>query len=151
MKLFQTPPVSFKPRKGNKLDEKIYELLIQLDVKIPIVLIKENLYLIGTSRVICDLRNESVIVRVGGGNDTLFNYLANNHKQFERQLAVQMLKNKQTLHEILYGLSADKKLKNLVGLLMPRTPSPTKSRSPSPNKWAQIPARNEKGISLYRK
>jgi len=62
-----------------------------------------------------------------------------------------MLKNKQTLHEILYGLSADKKLKNLVGLLMPRTPSPTKSRSPSPNKWAQIPARNEKGISLYRK
>jgi len=84
MKLFQTPPVSFKPRKGNKLDEKIYELLISLDVKIPIVLIKENLYLIGTSRVICDLRNESVIVRVGGGNDTLFNYLSNNHKQFER-------------------------------------------------------------------
>jgi hypothetical protein len=57
--------------------------------------------LIGTSRVICDLRMESVIVRVGGGNDTLLNYLANNHKQFERLLAIQMLKNQQTLNEIL--------------------------------------------------
>jgi hypothetical protein len=74
------PPIPFKPKKGNKLDEKIYELLEQLDVRIPIVFIKENLYLIGTARVICDLRMESVIVRVGGGNDTLLNYLRNNHK-----------------------------------------------------------------------
>ena len=74
------PPISFKPKKGNKLDEKIYELMEHLDVRIPIVFIKENLYLIGTARVICDLRMESVIVRVGGGNDTLLNYLRNNHK-----------------------------------------------------------------------
>ena len=86
-------PIPFKPRKGNKLDEKIDELLNELDIRIPVVLIKDNLYLIATARVICDLKMESVIVRVGGGNDTLSNYLANNHQQFQRLLAVQMLKN----------------------------------------------------------
>jgi hypothetical protein len=60
-----------------------------------------------------------------------------------------MLKNQQTLDEILSGLTADKKVKQLLGLSMPRIPSPTKSRSPSPNKWGKVSAR--KGISLFQK
>ena len=44
--------------------DKIIEFL---KITIPIVFIKSNLYLIGSARVPCDLKNENVIVRVGGG------------------------------------------------------------------------------------
>jgi len=38
-----------------------------LDVKIPIVNIKDNLFLIGPNRCNCELRKDTVMIRVGGG------------------------------------------------------------------------------------
>lgn len=59
--------MQFRPRKGHQLDEKISKIIEFLKITIPIVFIKSNLYLIGSARVPCDLKNENVIVRVGGG------------------------------------------------------------------------------------
>lgn len=87
--------------KGHKIDEGIVELIEQLDVKIPIVFIKENLYLIGTARVICELRADIVVVRNNGITDTLFNYLYYNHKVFEKFLALRVLESKLSLEEII--------------------------------------------------
>ena len=67
--LFDTAPIPFKPRRNNILDEKIEYLINVHNIRIPICQIKDNLYLIGTNRLNCDLKNDKVNVRVGGGTD----------------------------------------------------------------------------------
>ena len=89
-----TSPIPFKPRKSSKIDEGIFKLIEEFDVHIPIIFIKENLYLIGTARVICEMRADIVIVRYGGITDTLSNYLYHNHKLFEKFLALRVLESK---------------------------------------------------------
>ena len=61
--LFETAPIKFRVRKGNKLDAGIKEIIDDYDVKIPIVHVKDKLYLIGTSRIICDIKGENVMIR----------------------------------------------------------------------------------------
>ena len=51
------------------LDDKIEYLINIHNIRIPICQIKDNLYLIGTNRLNCDLKNDKVNVRVGGGTD----------------------------------------------------------------------------------
>ena len=52
---FKDPPVVFLPRKGNKVDESIAQLIKELNITIPIVFIKAKLYLIGSQRANCEL------------------------------------------------------------------------------------------------
>ena len=61
--------MKFKARKGNKIDEKIKFYIQELMIKFPIVLIKDDLYLIGSERLNIkqNLNNDSLMVRVGGG------------------------------------------------------------------------------------
>jgi len=54
--IFATAPIKFRPRKGNALDERIAELIEEYDIRIPIVHIKDNLYLIGSNRLNCILK-----------------------------------------------------------------------------------------------
>ena len=79
----------------------ILKLIEELEVQIPIVFVKENVYLIGTARVICEMRVDIVIVKYGGITDTLWNYLYHNHKLFEKFLALKVLESKQSLEEII--------------------------------------------------
>ena len=89
-----TSPIPFQARQGHKIDEGILKLIQELEVRIPIIFIKENFYLIGTARVLCEMRVDIVIVKSGGITDTLWNYLYNNHKLFEKFLALRMLESK---------------------------------------------------------
>ena len=65
--LFMEPPIIFTPRKNNKMDDMIHHFIEELDVRIPVVPIKDRLYLIGSNRVTCSLKNDNLILRVGGG------------------------------------------------------------------------------------
>lgn len=49
--LFSDTPMKFRARKGNKIDEKIKFYIQELGIKFPIVLIKDDLYLIGSERL----------------------------------------------------------------------------------------------------
>lgn len=61
--LFQQAPIKFRARKGNRLDSGIKEIIDDYDVKIPIVHVKDNLYLIGSSRKLCDIKGDNVMIR----------------------------------------------------------------------------------------
>lgn len=65
--LFAEPPIIFNPRENNEMDEMIHNLIEELDIRIPVVPIKDRLYLIGSNRVTCSLKNDNIILRVGGG------------------------------------------------------------------------------------
>lgn len=51
IELFEETPIKFKARKGNKVDEQIMFYIEELDIKFPIQLIKDDLYLIGCQRL----------------------------------------------------------------------------------------------------
>ena len=77
--LFAEVPIPFKARRDNALDAKIDKIIEENDIKIPIIHIKDNMYLIGCTRCNCTLKNENVVVRVGGGTDKLDWYINCNH------------------------------------------------------------------------
>jgi hypothetical protein len=76
--LFAFAPIVFRARKLNKLDEKINGLIIELNIKVPIIHIKDHLYHIGTNRCLCELRGNNVMIRVGGGYEKFSVYIIKN-------------------------------------------------------------------------
>lgn len=60
-------PYRFNPRKTSVLDQEIAKIIDLYDIKIPIAFIKDNLYLIGSNRLNCEMKGDICMVRVGGG------------------------------------------------------------------------------------
>jgi hypothetical protein len=46
--LFKVPPIDFEPRRGNKLEEKMAQLIRDKNITIPVILCKGSVYLIGS-------------------------------------------------------------------------------------------------------
>lgn len=63
------------------------------DVRIPIIQDpnNDNLYLIGANKLPCTLKQDNVVVRVGGGTDKLDDYVMHNHRTFEKILVIHMI------------------------------------------------------------
>ena len=78
----EKPPILFRPNKNSQLDFNINRLMKQLDVRVPILHIEKNMYLIGSKRCNCSLKGDTVLVRVGGGYERFEKYVASNHYQF---------------------------------------------------------------------
>lgn len=87
------PPITFKPKKNNPLDFHFSRLIKELNVRVPIVHIEKNKYLIGCNRCHCSLKGDKVLIRVGGGYERFEDYIKNNHNQFEEVLATHMKNN----------------------------------------------------------
>lgn len=68
--LFAEVPIRFKPRRENQMDMLIDEYIRELEINIPIIWIKGQLYLIGSQRITCQLKNDQLLCRVGGGYET---------------------------------------------------------------------------------
>lgn len=101
--LFRDTPIRFKPRKGNQVDQNIENIIQAYDVRIPIVQDTKNdkMYLIGTQKLPCNLRQDNVLVRVGGGSDKLDDYIKHNHRIFERMLVIHMINSNQSLEWVV--------------------------------------------------
>lgn len=52
----EDPPIVFKPKKNSKLEVYINRLIYMLNVRVPILHIEKNMYLIGTNRCTCSLK-----------------------------------------------------------------------------------------------
>ena len=81
---------------------------------IPILHIKDRLYLIGHNRMTCNLINDNLMVRVGGGYEKFIDYVPKNHRYFERSLVVHMIKSGESLEGVVDALYNGRKLKNLI-------------------------------------
>lgn len=77
--LFKETPIMFTPRKNNRMDEMIAQYIEELDIRIPIIPIKDKLYLIGSNRVSCSFKDDQLILRVGGGYEKFEDYVPKNH------------------------------------------------------------------------
>ena len=75
----QEPPILFKPKKSSRLEKNIQKLIKHLNVRIPIIYIEKNKYLLGSNRCTFSLKRDEVLIRVGGGYERFEKYLASNH------------------------------------------------------------------------
>lgn len=111
--IFDNMPFNFVPRKNSKIDEHINRKMLDLNFSVPVEHIKLNLYLIGSNRVNVDLKNDNLIVHVGGGSERFEDYVSTNLKYFQRQLVVYMLKSGESLEWVIDQLIAGHMIKNV--------------------------------------
>ena len=105
------PPIQFKPKKNSELDFHFSRLIKKLNVRVPIVHIEKNKYLIGSNRCHCSLKGDQVLIRVGGGYERLEEYISSNHDQFAEVLVTHMKNNEWTLNKVLEKLIKGEKIK----------------------------------------
>ena len=80
--LFKEAPIDFEARRGNKLEEKMGQIIYDKHIKIPIILCKGSVYLIGSQKHNCELRAENVVIRTGGGYVRFEDFVPENEKYF---------------------------------------------------------------------
>lgn len=107
--LFGDTPIKFKPRKDDALDAAIMEQIDLLGITIPVQHIKGKLYLIGSSKTTCELKGEQLLIRTGGGYERFDEYVPGNHRYYQRQLVVSMIKTGQGLEETVKSIVEGKK------------------------------------------
>lgn len=111
--LFKDEPIVFVPRKNNPIDQRIKILIIEYNLTIPIVHIKDRLYLIGCNRMTCELTRDQLMVRVGGGYERFEEYVPNNVRYFMRMLVVHMIKSGESLEWVIEQLINGRRIKNI--------------------------------------
>ena len=72
-----------------------------MDIKFPIVLIKDDLYLIGSERLNINMTNDSLMVRVGGGYVKFEEHITKNDRYYQRMLVVYMIKSGESLEWVI--------------------------------------------------
>jgi hypothetical protein len=87
--------------------------IVQYNLVIPIVHIKDKLYLIGSNRMSCALTRDQLMVRVGGGYERFEEYVPNHHRYFMRMLVVHMIKSGESLEWVIEQLIQGKRIKNI--------------------------------------
>jgi hypothetical protein len=107
--LFADTPIKFRPRKGDPLDAAIMEQIELLGITIPVQHVRGKLYLIGSSKTTCELKGEQLLIRTGGGYERFDEYVPSNHRYFQRQLVVAMIKTGQGLEETVQSFIDGKK------------------------------------------
>ena len=76
------------------------ELIEQENIRIPVVWIKEQMYLIGSRICTCQIKQENVTVHVGGGYHVFEQFVPYNHRIFERTLVINMINSQQSLEYV---------------------------------------------------
>ena len=67
--------IDYSAKRGNACDERLAELIKELNIRMPIKMIEEGKYMIGTRIVSANLEMHTVMVRVGGGYREFHEYV----------------------------------------------------------------------------
>lgn len=102
--LFKESPIDFKPRKNNAIDAQVAQIIKMQNITIPVVHVKDSLYLIGSQKVTLVIKRESVLVQKGGGSEKLEIFIANNNRTFQRNIVMFMIKANESLEFVIDSL-----------------------------------------------
>lgn len=108
--LFNTAPIPFVPRKNEKVDMEVKRIIDEMGVTIPIVHIKDSLYLVGANKVHLEKKGNKVTAQIGGGYQELEQYLPKHHSNLEKELILKMVQSKQSLEFVCESIITGKKL-----------------------------------------
>ena len=102
--LFHEAPIPFRPRKGNPLEEAIAEVIHRHRLTLPVIHIRDKLYLIGPNRQNCELKAGHAMIKAGGGYQRFDEYLLRNLRQHQKKLVSLMINNNQSLEWVVTRL-----------------------------------------------
>jgi len=117
--IFTDPPVRFTPQKGNKTEELLAKMIKKHKVTLPIIHVRQNLYLIGSQKVSMDFKFNSIMVRpVNSGGmfsaqERFETYITKNHRKFERKLVNYMSGSQDSLQTVLDKLKSGDKIRKV--------------------------------------
>ena len=96
-------PIKYKPQRGNACDERLAELITQYNIRMPVCMVEQGKYMIGTRIVSANLEMNTVMVRVGGGYQEFYDYIKCQDKELKR-LQIKMEKTGLTLEQLVKKL-----------------------------------------------
>ena len=99
--IFQSTPIVFRARRNVPLDSMIQNRIQHLGIKIPVVLIKSQLYLVGSQRVNLSIKRDQLVARTGAGYERFDDFVQNNHICFQKQLVLAMMKSGDPLEAVV--------------------------------------------------
>ena len=79
--------ISKASEKEFELYKKILETMKKFKIKLPVRQIERTQFLIGTKIVNCSLKNEKIVIRVGGGFSSLEKFAINNRRSCTQIIA----------------------------------------------------------------
>ena len=90
-------------------------IIPKLDITVPILYIKDRLYLVGSKRMSLDIKNRILVINLEDGYQEKFvEYIAKNHRYHERALFLHMIKSGQSLEWVVETLHNGRKIKNIL-------------------------------------
>ena len=87
----QGAPIKFVPRKNEKVDQEIKNIIKDMNITIPIIWVKKSMYLVGNKIISIEKKGEYVTAHIGGGYSKLTEYLLENHYKIEKDLIYKMI------------------------------------------------------------
>ena len=124
--LFDEPPITFLPRKSNKIDQAIADVIDRHNLTVPIVHLQDKFYLIGPNRCVCDIVSNKLVIHHNDETQNFEDYVPTNEKTMQRMLVFEMIKSDQTLEFVIEALIANREVRGLYG--NKRAKSPTLGR-----------------------
>ena len=107
--LFEQPPMPFTYDEENELNVALASQIDMLGITIPIVHLKDTLYLIGSTRTNIKLnKSGNLMVRVGGGFARFDDHVPSQHRAVQRQIVVAMIKSGKSLENVVADLIENK-------------------------------------------
>ena len=92
--LFEEADLKFEPRENNKMDKKIAIILkIMKITDVPVINLKDDLFLIGLYKFNLEIKGDFVSLQVGSTNQRIADYIKDNREFFKNKLAILSLKN----------------------------------------------------------
>lgn len=107
--LFHTAPIPFIPRPNEDLDKRIKEIIDHQDVTIPIIWIKNKMYLVGMNKTELNCPGNDVTARIGGGFTNLSEYLNENQESIKKKIVEKMIDKKESLEGVTDGIISETK------------------------------------------
>lgn len=93
------------------------------------------MYLIGDTKLPLDLKQDNVLVRVGGGSEMLDTFADRYHRTIERNLVHNMIDSSQSLEWVTDELMEGRKIKSPT-LVSPVRTSPARITAVSPTRYS---------------
>ena len=109
-KLFTYAPIEFAPTQGSILEEDMHNICQQHNITIPIIAIRDKLYLVGSNRMTCDFRSDSAMIKVGGGYQRFDEYILKNQRHHQKRLVTYMINNQASLEWVVSQLMEGKNI-----------------------------------------
>lgn len=108
--LFSDAPIKFVARKSEKVDLEVKRMVEEMNITIPIIWIKQNLFLVGNKSINLEKKGEYVTGQIGGGYEKFDEYIQKNHKKLEKDLVVKMIQSRESLQFICQALINGQKI-----------------------------------------